>query len=602
MSVLSGLGISGGAGAAVAVAAVVAVGGFLGLQFLSPESEPSEVIEAVVQPLDETVDPPAPEPEIAETQDPDPEPEAGPVPPSFDIVRVEADGSVLVAGRAEPRSDVRVLLDGAEVSRSPADPGGNFVSFFDIEPSDIPRTISLVMEIEGSEGVRSEATAIIDPTPVIAEAAPVVDKPDLVGETPVEATAEGAVVTEDPIVVAEAAVTEPPVETAEAEEPVVVETQGETADVASEAVEGTDTPVETAEVEGPVVAETSVETAETSDDTVTETGAVSDEPVVVAETQVEEAEVPVETVEAPAVSGSPGVVTEETVVVEAPDAAIEAAIETVEAPVVSEEAVAEVTETEAAAEKPVVAIETTVETGDSPVVAEAAVTEETVQVVEAPAAEAPQVSTEVAALETAVEDSVALPGADDVATRAPQRPSVLLASDEGIRVLQPAGPALTQVQTVVIDTISYTPTGEVALGGRGSGKGFVRVYLNNKPVKTTEIAADGQWRTPLPEIDTGVYTLRIDEIGEDGTVTSRVETPFKREEPEVLAALDTRDDAARGQDVSVITVQPGNTLWGIADEKYGDGFLYVRVFNANRDRIKNPHWIYPGQVFTIPDG
>ena len=46
--------------------------------------------------------------------------------------------------------------------------------------------------------------------------------------------------------------------------------------------------------------------------------------------------------------------------------------------------------------------------------------------------------------------------------------------------------------------------------------------------------------------------------------------------------------------------RPGNTLWGIADAKYGDGYLYVRVFEANRERIRDPHWIYPGQVFAIP--
>ena len=154
---------------------------------------------------------------------------------------------------------------------------------------------------------------------------------------------------------------------------------------------------------------------------------------------------------------------------------------------------------------------------------------------------------------------------------------------------------------MVIDTITYNPEGEVSLGGRGSGSGFVRVYLDNKPVKTTEIGVDGQWRASLPQVDTGVYTLRIDEVSAAGVVTSRVETPFKREEPELLAALDKRDENARAVNVGVVTVQPGNTLWGIATEKYGDGFLYVRVFDANKDHIRDPDLIYPGQVFTIPD-
>lgn len=183
----------------------------------------------------------------------------------------------------------------------------------------------------------------------------------------------------------------------------------------------------------------------------------------------------------------------------------------------------------------------------------------------------------------------------------PTAPTVLLADETGIKVLQDAGPEPDVVQTVVIDTISYDTEGEVKLGGRGTGNGFVRVYLNNRPIKTTKIEADGQWRTPLPQVDTGVYTLRVDEVDDAGQVTSRVETPFKREEAEVLAAMSVTDSAPRPKsELSVITVQPGNTLWGIAQDSYGEGLLYVRVFNANRDRIRDPNLIYPGQVFSVP--
>jgi nucleoid-associated protein YgaU len=49
-----------------------------------------------------------------------------------------------------------------------------------------------------------------------------------------------------------------------------------------------------------------------------------------------------------------------------------------------------------------------------------------------------------------------------------------------------------------------------------------------------------------------------------------------------------------------VTVQPGFTLWGIAKDNFGDGVLYVQVFDANRDKIRDPDLIYPGQVFTIP--
>jgi nucleoid-associated protein YgaU len=92
----------------------------------------------------------------------------------------------------------------------------------------------------------------------------------------------------------------------------------------------------------------------------------------------------------------------------------------------------------------------------------------------------------------------------------------------------------------------------------------------------------------------GVYTLRADQLNAEGRVLSRYETPFQREEPELLAA------AAAGGAATKITVQPGFTLWGIARETYGDGVMYVRVYEANRAQIRDPDLIYPGQVFSVP--
>jgi len=47
-------------------------------------------------------------------------------------------------------------------------------------------------------------------------------------------------------------------------------------------------------------------------------------------------------------------------------------------------------------------------------------------------------------------------------------------------------------------------------------------------------------------------------------------------------------------------VQPGDTLWAIAKKYYGNGAQYTKIFNANRDKIKNPNLIYPGQQLVIP--
>ncbi|MBV2361400.1 LysM peptidoglycan-binding domain-containing protein [Thalassococcus sp. CAU 1522] len=175
----------------------------------------------------------------------------------------------------------------------------------------------------------------------------------------------------------------------------------------------------------------------------------------------------------------------------------------------------------------------------------------------------------------------------------PTAPAVLLSNAAGIEVLQAAP---LPPSGVALDAITYDAEGDVFLAGRGAQSGFLRIYLDNAPVTTSRIREDGRWRVALPEIDTGTYTLRVDQLDAAGAVIARVESPFLREEPAILAAA--RDADAP---VSAVTVQPGNTLWAIARSRYGEGTAYVRVFEANADQIRDPDLIYPGQVFSLPD-
>jgi nucleoid-associated protein YgaU len=48
------------------------------------------------------------------------------------------------------------------------------------------------------------------------------------------------------------------------------------------------------------------------------------------------------------------------------------------------------------------------------------------------------------------------------------------------------------------------------------------------------------------------------------------------------------------------TVQPGDTLSHIAQQKYGNASLFGRIFDANRDIISDPNLIFVGQVLRIP--
>jgi nucleoid-associated protein YgaU len=220
---------------------------------------------------------------------------------------------------------------------------------------------------------------------------------------------------------------------------------------------------------------------------------------------------------------------------------------------------------------------------------------ETAQAETAEATSAPEEKTQAAAApveSAAPQTAEAAPAAAPVAASV----AVLKSTAEGVELLNTAPPEV--MDNVAIDTISYSDNGDVHLAGRARPQSAaVRVYLDNQSVASLPIDTAGRWRGDLPNVDEGIYTLRVDEMAADGSVASRVETPFKREAPAVLAAA----SAEQTGPIKAITVQKGATLWAIARDRYGDGTLYVRVFEANKGAIRDPDLIYPGQIFDLPD-
>lgn len=49
-----------------------------------------------------------------------------------------------------------------------------------------------------------------------------------------------------------------------------------------------------------------------------------------------------------------------------------------------------------------------------------------------------------------------------------------------------------------------------------------------------------------------------------------------------------------------VTVKEGDSLSKIAKHELGDANRWREIFDANKDKIKDPDKIFPGQVFTLP--
>ena len=145
-----------------------------------------------------------------------------------------------------------------------------------------------------------------------------------------------------------------------------------------------------------------------------------------------------------------------------------------------------------------------------------------------------------------------------------------------------------------VDTVEYDSNGNVVVTGSATAGAKLRIYVDNEPVGLTQADQEKSWQLrPDKEVSPGGHTLRVDELDRTGKVVNRVELPFMRAaRTEVLFPKIARHR---------VIVQPGNSLWRIARRVYGSGVRYIVIYQANDTQIRDPHMIFPGQVFDLPD-
>jgi hypothetical protein len=151
-------------------------------------------------------------------------------------------------------------------------------------------------------------------------------------------------------------------------------------------------------------------------------------------------------------------------------------------------------------------------------------------------------------------------------------------------------PGSTRSKGVSIEKIDYDDAKSLIINGKADANALVNAYLGDDFIGQAKTTEQGIWQL-IPEkiIKPGIYTLRADQVDENGKVLARVLMPFSRAEP--ITDMEQKQ---------FVIVQPGNSLWRLAYKAYGKGLRYTTIFQANKNQIKDPDLIYPGQVFAMP--
>jgi nucleoid-associated protein YgaU len=216
----------------------------------------------------------------------------------------------------------------------------------------------------------------------------------------------------------------------------------------------------------------------------------------------------------------------------------------------------------------------------------------------------------------------------------------------------------------VFDIARIERTGDAVIAGRAAPGVIVELLLNGERHDQAVADQSGQFVMVPPRLPPGDYELKLRSREPDGkqatskqsvavaltevesssgAVRPRAEVPFnvpetvganrsvldqafgssqahqpsrppleiaKRQDiavsqqPHATAAIPLSDggspSAAVVPKIATTVVSPGDSLWRISRVTYGAGMRYAVVYKANRDQIRNPNRIYPGQIFVLP--
>lgn len=135
--------------------------------------------------------------------------------------------------------------------------------------------------------------------------------------------------------------------------------------------------------------------------------------------------------------------------------------------------------------------------------------------------------------------------------------------------------------------------------------------IGNKIFGNDDDNASEKLQEHIEQDNPGVSGLKVEVQGDTAVITGEAESPSAMEKAILMAGNAmgisnvqadelTAPDTDEASDTQYYEIQKGDTLWAIAKQFYGSGAKHTAIFEANKEVIKDPDLIFPGQKIRIP--
>lgn len=554
--------------------------------------------------------------------------------PSFDLLRVEPDGSTVIAGKAEPGTKLDILSDGTVVASTSVGASGDFAAVLDtpLAAGDHLLTLRNVSE-DGAVRQSEEVATVSVPNAAGGELLAMVSKPGEASRIMAQPVAPAGETSVD------AVAPEPAADTAETKAaeiaPDDIAPAGQPTEVANEQVATVAASDEQPAIETPALPDasalltTSAPEVATQTETAAETASAT-ETAPAPETDVEVAMVTPEPAAEPKAAEIPSDSTVRVDAVEIEgDRIFIAGSATPGYPVrVSADGV--VIGTEKADESGRFIVEATSELSVGDHVISAELLDRAEQTVllratvpfnrpegEALAAVAPPEPAMAA-------DSEMVTSAESTSDAAAASDTLILPDIAGISKMREASfEALTSLEQMVsssnadaaavstalantVNKLKAAATAELpadssdeasamAESMRAQAKAALSVLMPMADAESDLLADPAKTREMLKQASAGLSEPSVSDVAAANAPDPETDGAAQSGEPRTIV------QAPLASTPGAVIIRRGDTLWQISRRTYGQGVRYTTIYVANKSQIQDPDRIKPGQVFSVPD-